>query len=536
MTQRQERFAAIAVFLFGAICLFLTAPHHGEFWWSDSPRHALNGVFVKDLVAAMPSDPKTWAMQYYVKYPALTILFYPPLFYVISAPFYAVFGVSQATALFVVMLHYFALAFGLYVLSRRWTGGIAAIAVGLAAIAVPGMALWGRQVMLEVPSLAFAVWAMVALLRYADTRRPLLLYLSIILLGLAAYTKLNAAFLFPVIAFTVLAGRGTQALSDKHVWLAAVLAVVGMVPLALMTWKFGAANVQSVTGVADLEVSRSSIMGWFWYGIHLPELVWWPLFILGVLAPVLAVARILRPRLSLSDTVFLVSWFLVSYLALSAIDLKETRHALILLPPFLMGAALVLPGIFPARRLGEFAFAVIVIATGLYTLLFAPSPRIEGYREAAEWISAHAPKDAVVVFSGKRDGSFIFNMRTMPRRDISILRSDKILLTVSVRRTLGVKQNLMSEDEIAATLDHDGVSYAVAQDDFWIDLAAMKRFQDVLRSRHFAEVAHFPVKANVPSEDHMIRIYRNLGKVNPNPGPVLLDLAIIGQKVGGKLK
>ena len=99
MTLWKERAVAAMLFAAGTVLLFLSAPHHGEFWWSDAPRHALNGVFVKDLVAAIPAHPSAWAMQYYVRYPALTILFYPPLFYAISAPFYAVFGVSEATAL-----------------------------------------------------------------------------------------------------------------------------------------------------------------------------------------------------------------------------------------------------------------------------------------------------------------------------------------------------------------------------------------------------------------------------------------------------
>jgi hypothetical protein len=59
---------AAAVFLLGAVLLFVTAPHHGEFWWSDAPRHALNGVFVKDLIATMPAHPGAWAMQYYAQY------------------------------------------------------------------------------------------------------------------------------------------------------------------------------------------------------------------------------------------------------------------------------------------------------------------------------------------------------------------------------------------------------------------------------------------------------------------------------------
>jgi len=95
-----ERAIAALIFALGAVVLWTSAPQNGEFWWSDSPRHALNGVFIQDLIAAFPwRDPAQFAAQYYVQYPALTILFYPPLFYVVSAPFFAVFGVSHATAL-----------------------------------------------------------------------------------------------------------------------------------------------------------------------------------------------------------------------------------------------------------------------------------------------------------------------------------------------------------------------------------------------------------------------------------------------------
>ena len=536
MQRLADHRAAILVYALGAVCLFLTAPHTGEFWWSDSPRHALNGVFIKDLIATMPANPKAWAMQYYVQYPALTILFYPPLFYVISAPFYAVFGVSQATGLLVVMLHYFALALGTYVLARRWTGQVAAIAAGLAVMAVPGMALWGRQIMLEVPSLAFAVWSMVALERYTVTERPKLLYLCLFLLLCAAYTKINAIFLLPVVAAVVLTARQWEALKDRHVWIAAILTVVGLVPLAILTIKFGSANVQSVMGVPDSQASRATLAGWIWYARQMPALIGWPLLELALLTPVLAAVGLMKANVSRLAVVLLVGWFVVGYLALSYISLKEARHALLILPPLLISAAIVLPALIPARRLGEIAFALIVVGTGGYTLLYAPTPRVDGYREAAEWIANHAPKDAVIVFSGKRDGSFIFNMRSIERRrDITTIRSDKLLLTVAVRRDLGVKQKQMSESEMADLLDHYGVSYVVAQDDFWTDLPVMERFQNTLRSRHFVRVAKIPVVANIPTEDRMISIYRNVGPLNPHPASLVLNLAIIGQKVKGEV-
>ena len=67
--------AALVVVLTVA-ALFAGAPHGGAFYWSDSPRHALNGVFVMDLFRDMPwEDPAGYAFRYYAQYPALTILF-----------------------------------------------------------------------------------------------------------------------------------------------------------------------------------------------------------------------------------------------------------------------------------------------------------------------------------------------------------------------------------------------------------------------------------------------------------------------------
>ena len=533
MKPRLEHAIAALLFAVGTLLLFASAPHDGEFWWSDAPRHALNGVFVKDLVAAMPAHPAAWAMQYYVRWPALTILFYPPLFYALSAPFYAVFGVSEATALSVVLLHYFALAGGLYVLARRWVGGPTAIAVGLSALAAPGMALWGRQVMLEVPSAAFAVWAAVCLADHAATARPRSLYLACFLLVCATWTKITTIFLFPLFALVLLAAHGWGVLRQRRTWIVALLTLIGLLPVIWLTLKFGSANVQSVVGIPDAAVSRNSLAGWIWYARQMPGLVFWPLLVLAVLAVPLALARRISSRFTRADALLVFGWFALGYLFLSLIDLKEARHALVILPPLLLAAGLATQALLPARAAGP-ALLAVALATGLYTWRDAPTPSVAGYREAAEWIARAAPKDAVVVFSGKRDGSFVFNMRAIgTRRDIAILRADKLLLEIAVRRTLGVQQKQLSEDDIVQLLDRGGVSYVVAQADFWTDLPVMARLQSVLRSAHFAEAARIPVIANVPTEDKTLVIYRNLDPIASGPHPVDLDLPIIGETVKG---
>jgi len=161
-------------------------------------------------------------------------------------------------------------------------------------------------------------------------------------------------------------------------------------------------------------------------------------------------------------------------------------------------------------------------------------PSVAGYQEAARWIATHAPPNSIVLFSGKRDGSFIFNLRTFSnRQDISTIRVDKLLLTVSVRRTLGVAAKSYSEGQIARMIDDDGINYVVAQADFWTDIPVMARFQTVLQHGPFQRVATIPVISNVPSEDKLISIYKNLGQVNPHPKALEIPLAIIGSSIKG---
>src|SRR5262245_60913251 len=112
--------AAFSFSLFG-IVMFFTAPTAGDFSWSDAPRHALNGVFLLYFIANMPLDNlKQYAVDYYLKYPALTILFYPPLFSAILAGSYSFVGFSHAVAQGTVTFFHVLMALGAYLLARRW--------------------------------------------------------------------------------------------------------------------------------------------------------------------------------------------------------------------------------------------------------------------------------------------------------------------------------------------------------------------------------------------------------------------------------
>jgi 4-amino-4-deoxy-L-arabinose transferase-like glycosyltransferase len=519
--------AAIVLFLF-----VTGAPTDDAFSWPDAPRHALNGAFLLDFLRDHPlRDPAGYAYNYYARYPALTILFYPPLFYVLLAIFYAIFGVSQTAAIAAEFVCYAALAVGSYRLARFWLGSFPAFGAALILIAAPEIAYWGRQVMLEIPSFALLVWSAVFFMRYQREDRIGLLYLAAILTVLAAYTKLTALFILLVYFIVLLHGQGTKLLRNKHSYIIAVLTVVGLVPLAVLTLKFGQANMQSVSGISDSEVSRASLAGWLWYARQMPAQLGWP----ALLAALLGLASFAIAPSRIREHLFLLLWLAVGYLFFSAIDLKEARHSVFLLLPLAILAASGLT--FLLRKQPMLANGLLValgIVTLGWTVFLRPVQYVAGYRELSDYIAQATPRNAAVVFSGYRDGSFIYAMRTHEeRRDISIVRSDKLLLRVAVRRSLGVEQKLMSEDEIQSMLDGLGIQYVAAQPEFWTDLEAMRRFENVLHSSHFRKLRTFSMPANYHAQEKEIIVYKNLDPVSDKPKQLNIELPMIGKKISG---
>lgn len=518
----RERMLAWCLVLASVALLFSQAPRGGDFYWSDAPRHALNGVFVMDFIKAMPlDDPAGYAYRYYAQYPALTILFYPPLFYAISAPFYAVFGVSQEAALLVVALHYIALGLGCWRLARYWLPATPSLAFAVLVLWLPEVAFWGRQVMLEVPAFAFLVWSAVAVMAYLRGGRVQWLYLGIALLVLGMYTKISVGYMGLVYAALVLRQCGWAALRNRHHWWVALLAAAGLVPLALITLKFGQANVQSVAGIADAVTSRASWQGWVWYLRQIPSQTGWPLAVLGAGGAAVAAWRRM-PGLGL--------WWLsfaMGYVFFSSIDLKEARHSVFLLPTVVFLAVLLLHTQLP-RRQGHWAMVALVLATAGLTAWERPVFYVKGYAQAAAEMARLAPQGSTVLFSGYRDGAFVFNMRAQEERpDLQVMRADKLLLSVAVRRELGVEQKGLTEPEIAEALNANAVHYVVMQPGFWIDLEAMQRFERVMATDQFEEVARIETPANFPAHETQLVIYRNRGQVAQQRPSGNIELKII---------
>ncbi len=63
----------------------------------------------------------------------------------------------------------------------------------------------------------------------------------------------------------------------------------------------------------------------------------------------------------------------------------------------------------------------------------------------------------------------------------------------------------------------------------------MEKFDNLLHSSHFREVHRILIASNVPTQDKVLRIFKNQNPINPNAQGIELDLPMIGQQVHGKL-
>ncbi len=509
-----------------------TAPVGGDFWWSDAPRHALNGAFVKDFIAAAPwHDPKSWAINYYLQYPALTILFYPPLFYGFEAVAYALFGVSHPVAQAMVSLFTLLLAVAAYGLVRfdfpRWS----ALGASLLVIGGPEITFWARQVMLDVPAYAAVVTGVFFFVRYLRGDRPADLFMAVIATLCAVYIKISAVFIAPVLTVGLIAIKGPGVLRQPHAVAAALLGILGLIPAALLTLKFGAINVESVVG-RSTDLPRTSIAAWLFYAKAIPLYLGYVAVALAVCGLVLVVLRRSEP-LEPWFAWLLVGWLVFGYLFFSAIGVRETRHGIMVAFPLTVFAVLAMHRALP-RRLASGAVAGLGAATFLYSLVLYPPPRIEGYANIADYVAQHAPKNAVVLFSGYRDGNFVFDLRTHEdRRDISTIRADKLLLRIAVERVRGVAQADLNEKQIAAALREYGISLIVFQPDFWTDLREMARLSAVLHTPDFARIASFDITGTAPHSDNRIEIYKPTYPVEQTRRALQLQMPIIGESIKG---
>ncbi|WP_454882666.1 ArnT family glycosyltransferase [Sphingomonas oryzagri] len=239
--------------LLGLAALALSAATGGlshSFLDPDESAHYVNTLFIADWLRAGCPSPMPFAKDFYVHFPKLSIGHWPPGWYALLAPVFAVarpspFGAALLSA-FIAGLPALTIAWALgRVGARRW-GVVAAFAYLL----LPLVANEAHYFRLDQP--VALVTGLAAIAWFRATERPgLWRYLLFgALAAFATLTKGNGALAVLIPAIDIaMAGRWRQ-LADWRLWAAAVATVLVVAPWYYVSFKISAGGFNYALGPA----------------------------------------------------------------------------------------------------------------------------------------------------------------------------------------------------------------------------------------------------------------------------------------------
>jgi 4-amino-4-deoxy-L-arabinose transferase-like glycosyltransferase len=496
-----------------AATVFCTAPKSDDFWWTDSPSLALNGELILDYVeSGFHQSPMAFANEWFRRYPAINISLYPPIFPIAEAIAYSLFGFSHAAAQGTVAAFTLVAAFGFYRVMRTALGPLEAAGGVLVLFAVPIVLLWSRQVMMELPSLAFLLLATSFFLYYQASRQTRDLYLATLLMLAAVYTRQTAIFAAPAFAIALVVSDGWAKLRDRTVWIAAAMGLIALLPLAVFTLiaahqvidiALGAGIAAPAAGIAasaTFEQVRA-------YGLALPEIIGLPVLIASVCYALFVAFRGWQSPAERRLAVLMLAWFCCDFVFVSATVHFEARYAVALGVPCAAAGVMLI-----ARLSGRWAGAGVVpcLAAALFIVSLGTNgvSRMSGYDKVAAYVLDHSKQDDVVWFQAKQSKNFVFSLRShLPTPKVYVLRAEKLLVDYHIVRETGISDRGWTTDMLHDFVERNGVSMVVLEPDFWADLPSMARMQDYIRSAHFRQVAEFPITADDPSQRTTIEIF-----------------------------
>ncbi|MEO8368201.1 MAG: glycosyltransferase family 39 protein [Candidatus Solibacter sp.] len=418
---------------------------------TDAARHAMNGVFLRDLIASGQfTNAVAYARNYYAHLPALSLPYHPPLFPLIEALFCALFGVSifSVRLAVAVMVGVSALTlFGLILKTHRsaWIAAFSTITF----FCLPESLWLSADVMLEFPTLAFtllALYCLQAVDREFSVRRALCFG---VLAGAAVWAKQFAVFLGAVPFLYLIIRRRWRLFLKPGIWVSAgVFGAIVAALIALSIPVHGAGVNQAIPAAPIplyLAYFRLFLRNVAFYATHYREVAGMVGLILLALPPLAVAVTFWRKGRDVSaepdrdggsptfwdESVVYLAWTITSLGVLFLLRPYATRYL------FLTHPAIIVLGFGSLFRLAQrlpggkqTARAAALLLTAFAALQF---PLRTAFLHGPEDVArALAPARGVrILYCGGTDGAFVLNYRVAHAGlDSTIISGDKLPNTI----------------------------------------------------------------------------------------------------------
>jgi hypothetical protein len=477
----------------------VVALHRGNsgLWYQgDSPTHALNGLFWWDFLSHIPVNPVRFALGYYGRYPAISPIAYPPVFYLLEALCYRIFGVSPFVAKGLVLVFALLGCFYLMAWLRRWISPAAGWGAVLFLL-LPAMVLWSNAVMLNVPCTVLGLAALYHWRRWLDDVATRQIYWSAGYALLAVFTYLPTMVVVLVFFGWAVAEKKLQIFGIRRLWIVAGVCAALILPWAHLVSKWDAGYKQ--VSLYQGEYPYWKFASWVYYMKQIPSMLTLPVVILGLIALLLAlVMKRWRREISLA-----VIWFVVCYAWFSVFSVKEARYVLLLVPPVIILCTLGLieivecfPRMSKERSAGLIVVGLLLLVTfSLRTACLVSVPRESGSQEAVSYMRQVDPNSRVF-YDGDYSGLFTYYYRIEdPHFSGGVVRADKLLYTGKISIKFGLVENVSSSREVLNLVQHQiGCKYFLIQRKMNDVVPAELYLRRVLSGNEFRLVRSFRVE------------------------------------------
>lgn len=545
---RQKRTGTLllcGLLLLALAVVYLAAYQHGEpFYNNDETRHVMTGVYFKDLLYDLPlTNARDYTVDYYLQYPALGLLVWPPFFYFLEGLLMSVFGTSLVVPKALVCL--FALMACVYLFRLvslthdRNRAAVSMLVLGLS----PLVFELSHYVMLEVPTLALGLAATYHFISYLEQKRRRDILLAGLFSALAALTRFDAIYLLPLFLILLVVCKEWKLLKRGEVLIVAALALLLVAPFYLLSasgigwmhFKF-VTETLSPNDPAFLSLSRL-----FFYPSRLPVQ-------LGVVALIPAIVGLVcslrAGRRSASWIYFAI--IAAVYLTFTPMGELQPRHVIYWIPAFAFFAADGLVRVASWLRIQKlyFPLAACVLLSLVWSGLARPLKYVRGYEEAARYVATNSKTSPFCLFVGTLNGNFIYQMRRQDlERRLWVLRAYKLLFSILIVPGIEYRQPAENEETVLDTIFKYDPEFIVLEGTSPPNSGSLEdemriRFEEQVKTiirnhpERFRLEKTVAVESNEPGYQGMeLKVFRNILR-NENPERRLeVDLLMLRRSV-----
>ena len=490
------------------------------FFNNDETRHAMTGVFFRDALCDFPGSvrhPREYAEGYYLRYPALGLLVWPPLFYMIEGLIFSIFGPSFAVGRMLVagfMLLMFVYAYRFGRLTEGRAGGL--FVAGFTGLS-PVIFTLSQRVMLEVPALALGLVAVVHFEKHLRDRRSCDALLACSFAAFCALTRFDGVFLLPYFALRIASTRNWSLLKSRAVVWPMLAALLLTLPYYLVTYlEYGAGLSAGASDGFTVE-PRGPLQwkNWVFYPRAIPELIG-PIataFVLAGAILALASPRAFGPALALLAAV---------YFTFSPLAELDARHGIYWVPALGIAAWRGIDLFRCYSRWGALVYAALLAAGMVHDTQSQAFRYVRGYDTAAACVVERNPAGRPIFVDGELTGSFIFHVRLHdPDRRQTVLRGDKLIYSMLSDPSANYEQHAATEAEVIALLQDYDPEWIVVEDPpaTFHDVPGAALLRATLKNHKelYEFITAVPIRSNYDHFDGCeLVIYRKIVR-NPNP-------------------